>query len=226
MRLPGLPQRRSYASNRLAKPTKFTPPSHPSRRPLKDPVHYPGPPLPTSATPKFYPETLPPPNTLSHRLLTSRRLHFYLSLGILSLLAGSVTLSNFVRTSPHAREIEWSWSAPGQGVRQLVGAWRTSVDEETRRVSEKRRRALEDVEKRGEYRKHHGLEETGDQGGFGGFGLKKKAATPELAELEGLEGAGGQGKEQWVEEELAKLEREAVGVVLPVREEKKKGGWW
>ena len=226
--LPRLVARRTYATTgpaRLAKPTKFTPPSHPARQPLKDPVHYPGPPVASSGQPRSYPETLPPPDTLAYRVLTSRRLHFYLSLGILSLLAGTVTVSNFLRTNPHARDIEWSWRKPGASACELVAAWRRSVDDETERVKEKRRRAVEDVEKRGAYRKRHGLEETGKQGGFGGFGTKTREKDPRAVGLS--VDKADRAKEDWVEEELRKVEREAVGAALPAVEEKKsKGGWW
>jgi len=40
------------------------------------------------------------------RRALSRRLHLFLNLGILSLLAGPVTFCNFLRNNPHARDIE------------------------------------------------------------------------------------------------------------------------
>ncbi|KAF8539990.1 hypothetical protein BDD12DRAFT_735654 [Trichophaea hybrida] len=167
---------------------------------------------------------MPPPDTWTHYILTSRRLHFYLSLGILASLAGTVTISNFLRTSPYAGEIQWSWSDPVGSLGKFGKAWKKSVEEESKRTAEMRRRKVEDVEKRGEYRRRHGLEQTGDEGGFGGFGIKTKEVDGRvegqvLAAKMVLEKEGG--KEGWVEEELGRVEEEAG-----VQGKEGKKGWW
>jgi hypothetical protein len=166
-------QTRVYSSApRLVKPTKFTPPSHPSRR-VSDPINYPGPPVNSSPT-KHYPETMPPPESWAYWALTNRRLHFYLSLSILFVLAGTVSINNFLTNNPFGRMVEWDWSHPGKTMRNFVIAWQLSIEAESARVKEARKRLVEEVEKRGEYRKAHGLEQVGNEGGFGGWSVKSK----------------------------------------------------
>lgn len=209
-------QTRSYAAKRLAKPTKFTPPSHHSRKPLADPVNYPGPPIKQDPK-KHYPNTLPPPDTWAHFMLTSRHLHFYVSIGILAVLAGTVSVANFVKTSPFASEIVWEWEHPVDGARSFGAAWKKSVEEESRRTGERRKRMVDDVEKRGEFRRAHGLEQTGEEGGFGGFGTKprgedaKTRVMVEAARKKLVEEAERGGESAaWVEEEVRKLEEAAA----------------
>ncbi|KAI5801515.1 hypothetical protein DFH27DRAFT_557033 [Peziza echinospora] len=178
----------------LAKPLKFNPPSHGSRLPR------------SSASPGYngarsynfpkdapqprhigeYPHTLPPPDTWRYFFLTNRSLHFYFSLTILFVLAGIVSVTNFMKTSPFAHLVEWDWSAPGRGVASFWDAWRLNMEYQTRLAKEKRERMLEEVEKRGQYRLAHGLEKEGDEGGFGGWALKREK-TDEEKEAEGVE---------------------------------------
>jgi hypothetical protein len=195
---------------------------------VKDPVNYPGFTIKPDPT-KRYPNTMPPPETWSHYFLTSRKLHFYLSLGILGALAGTVSVSNFLKTSPFAHEIEWSWSHPIMSLERFKDAWKKTVEERSKLVAEMRKKKLEDVEKRGEYRKRFGLEETGHEGGFGGFGIKTKEedkryqATLEVQRrmLEQEEKRGG-GQGNWVEEELRRLEKVAEDATGELVEEKRK----
>jgi hypothetical protein len=157
---------------------------------------------------------MPPPNTWSHWFLSNRQLHFYLSLSILAALAGTVTVNNFLRTSPYATEIAWDWGQPVASGRRFAQAWRKSVEAESARIKELRSRMMEDVEKRGEFRKAHGLEE---EGGFGGWGVKKgledgRARGDVLVQMakEGKQGVGQ--SEAWVEEELRKADEEVAKV--------------
>ncbi|KAI5813022.1 hypothetical protein BZA77DRAFT_322219 [Pyronema omphalodes] len=217
---------RSYTTPKLAKPTKYTPPSHSTR--VKDPVNYPGFAVKSDPT-KRYPNTMPPPETWSHYILTSRKLHFYLSLGILGALAGTVSISNFLNTSPYAEEIEWSWSHPIMSLERFKDAWKKTVEERSKAVAEMRKKKLEDIEKRGEYRKRFGLEETGNEGGFGGFGIKTKeedrrvqAAVEVQRRLLEQEEKKVNGQGDWVEEELRKLEKVAEDTAGELVEEKRK----
>ncbi|KAI5799940.1 hypothetical protein EDC01DRAFT_703638 [Geopyxis carbonaria] len=200
---------------RLAKPTKFTPPSHPSRRPAGPIYHGP---THTPDETKHYPHTLPPPNTWAHWFLTNRRLHFYLSLGILASLASVVSVTNFLATNPHAASVFWRWNDPVGSVRSLLLAWRDSTEAESARVKAMRRKMVEDVEKRGEYRKAHGLEtEESGEGALGGWRLRRGMEDPKVRANAMMEEAKRVGAGEaavpadgWVEEELRRAEAEAV----------------
>ena len=215
---------RTYASvppPQLAKPTRFAPPSHSSRKPLADPVNYPGPAIKQDPL-KHYPETLPPPGTWARYILTSRQLHFFLSLGVLTGLAGTMAVANFLKTSPHAGDIDWSWSHPIAASRRFVAAYKLEAEDESRRTAERRKKLVDDVEKRGEYRRAHGLEKTGDQGGFGGFGTKPRGEDAKekvmleaarlhlIAEEERQKNATPVADAAWVEAAVRKVEEEAA----------------
>ncbi|KAF8454440.1 hypothetical protein BDZ91DRAFT_801748 [Kalaharituber pfeilii] len=115
---------------------------------------------------------MPPPGTWAHWFLTNRALHFYFSLSILFSLAGIASVMNFMKTSPYAGLVRWEFSHPIDGVRSFWDALRMHWENESRLAVEKRKKMLEEVEKRGVYRKAHGLEETGEAGRFGGWGLR------------------------------------------------------
>jgi len=119
-----------------------------------------------------------------------------------------------------------------------VQAWKKSVEAESARVKELRSRMVEDVEKRGEFRKAHGLEE---EGRFGGWEVKKgledgRARGDVLTQMakEGTRGVGQSGA--WVEEELRKVDEEVEGEVTKVqgaygeevagKEKKSSWRWW
>ncbi|RPB19423.1 hypothetical protein L211DRAFT_634697 [Terfezia boudieri ATCC MYA-4762] len=127
-------------SPRLAKPTRYTPPSHPSRSDFtrtratpQFPLHTPSSSSSNTKSPAHYPTTLPPPGTFSHWFLTSRRLHFYLSLGILTTLAAIASVTNFLRTSPYAKLVpEWRWSNPRECVGGFVDAVKMHWENESR----------------------------------------------------------------------------------------------
>lgn len=94
------------------------------------------------------------------------------------------------------------------------------MEAESFRVKEARKKLVDDVEKRGEYRKRHGLEQSGDEGGFGGFGSKRKGEdgrvrgallVNQAALKEAEEDTGMETEEKWVEDGLKKMEEEAMG---------------
>ncbi|KAI5847343.1 hypothetical protein DFP73DRAFT_377030 [Morchella snyderi] len=248
LRVPSLPTTtlplRRHASTPpkvLAKPSKYTPPSHPSVTRPRDPLNYPGPPQPPRDPTRRYPNTMPPPNTLAHTLLTSRVLHFYISMGILITLAATVSIRNFLATSPFAANVRWEWMHPYESMRMFLVAVREHTEDQSRRVAEMRRRKVEDVELRGEFRKAHGLEKTGNEGGFGGWGVKKSGREP-------VAPAAQESKGDWVEEQIMRAEEEAAMLVEAAEREKavatekgemepetviaavetpaKKKGWW
>ncbi|CUS10515.1 unnamed protein product [Tuber aestivum] len=260
LRRPPLPKshlsqssRRTYTAPVLAKPTKFTPPSHPPSPPHgRDPINYPGP--PTHRDPaKRYPNTMPPPNTWSYYFLTSRVLHFYISISVLVVLGAWAAVMNFLRATERGRELEGelSWSQPLDSVKRFIAAYRLHAHERTLLVAEVRRRKAEDADKRRVYRRAHGLERA-REGRFGGREVGP-GAEPEkgsiirraLDTVTGVKGNPTSGEGGWVEEEIRRAEEEvevavAAGIAAgtgaaeeavaaptkEVKEEKKKGSWW
>ncbi|PWW73306.1 hypothetical protein C7212DRAFT_359464 [Tuber magnatum] len=194
---------------------------------------------------------MPPPNTWSYYFLTSRILHFYISISVLVVLGSWASVTNFLRTTERGREVEGelSWSQPLDSVKRFWAAYRLHTHERSLLVAEMRRRKVEDADKRSVYRRAHGLEQA-REGRFSGQEVKLGAEREErgvvrraldvVARRKGNP-AGGEGG--WVEEEIRKVEvevEEAVsgagtaaaaveGVAVPtqeVKEEKKKGSWW
>lgn len=113
-------------------------------------------------------------------------------------------------------------------------AWRKTVQYESARVAEIRKRKVEDVEKRAAYRRAHGLEPADGKGGLGTW--KKREPGPPLV-------VTGDStpiiSEAWVEEELRKVEEQAARAVgeaegamdgqpAPdaVRRQAEKKHWW
>ncbi|KAF8423338.1 hypothetical protein EV426DRAFT_140193 [Tirmania nivea] len=177
----------------LAKPTRYTLPSHPSRAEFsraRPAPQFPLSPRASSSNTTHYPSTLPPPGTFIYWFLTSRRLHFYLSLGILSTLAAIASITNFLKTSPYAQLVpEWRWGSPGESVGGFVDAVRMHLENENRVAAERRKERTREVERRGEYRRKHGLEQVGGEGGLGGWGLRRRDQGEEEEKRVGKEGA-------------------------------------
>ncbi|KAI0396004.1 hypothetical protein F5Y17DRAFT_163393 [Xylariaceae sp. FL0594] len=156
----------------LEKPERFNPPSHGSRLPRSTPRHYGGPltseELKFQAT-KSYPGLPPPPNTWSHWFINSRGLHTFITLGTLTSLAVFTWVQNFKAKSPYVDMIPPGsefWRHPFQYVGVCLDVLKMTEEHESARTAEKRRRRVEDVAKRNEYRKAHGLEPA-NQGLFG-----------------------------------------------------------
>ncbi|KAG0637300.1 hypothetical protein HOY80DRAFT_889904 [Tuber brumale] len=200
---------------------------------------------------------MPPPNTWLHYFLTSRSLHFYISISVLLVLGAWASVTNFLRTTERGREVEGelSWSQPLDSVKRFLEAYRLHAHERSLLVAEIRRRKVEDVDKRGVYRRAHGLEQARVEGEFGGRGFKLGAVREEagraLRRLDaavGVEESPTGGKGSWVEEEIRRAEEEVEkavaagvaagagaagkaveGVAAPAqeaKEEKGKGSWW
>ncbi|RPA91390.1 hypothetical protein L873DRAFT_1831405 [Choiromyces venosus 120613-1] len=201
---------------------------------------------------------MPPPNTWSHYFLTSRVLHFYVSISVLLVLGTWASVTNFLRTTERGREIEGelAWSRPVESVEKFLAAYRLHAHERSLLVAEIRRRKVEDVDKRGAYRRAHGLGE--ESRGDAGWGVKLGQERVERGRMirgldkdVGVEESPTGGKGGWVEEEIRRAEEEvesavaaaaagagagsagevAEAVVVPVQEvkeegEKKKGSWW
>ncbi|KAI4124633.1 MAG: hypothetical protein LQ347_005666 [Umbilicaria vellea] len=147
----------------LEKPSKYKPPSHPARAP---PRQSPFPPLsaPEKEAQKLrkYPHMMPDEGTFMYWFLTNRSIHLIITLGTLSTLAAMTFVNSFTHNStfshllPPARDF---WSHPLSFLGQYVEVYRLHTEHITAETAERRRKKMDDVKKRAEYRKAHGLDE-------------------------------------------------------------------
>ncbi|KAI0198725.1 hypothetical protein F4808DRAFT_249003 [Astrocystis sublimbata] len=148
----------------LEKPERFNPPSHGKRLPRSTPRHYGG-----SLTAeevqaqsqKTYPGLPPPPNTWSHWFINKRGIHTFITLGTLLSLAFYTFCANFNANSPFANMIPPISEFPRhpfQYVGMCIEVLKLHEEHESALTAEKRRKKIEDVAKRNEYRKAHGME--------------------------------------------------------------------
>ncbi|RLL98559.1 hypothetical protein CFD26_106944 [Aspergillus turcosus] len=159
----------------LAQPDKFRPPSHPARRVVQTrngrvvspgPINYPGPRLSEKEKEeqkhRKYPNMFPPEGTIMYKFLTSRWIHIWIAMGVLTSLATFTFTTNFKHTSPYAHLLP-PWSAllthPIDTVGQALAVFRMHVQHNSMETREKRLKRVEDAEKRRQYRIAHGLEE-------------------------------------------------------------------
>ncbi|RDW90339.1 uncharacterized protein DSM5745_02114 [Aspergillus mulundensis] len=158
----------------LAQPDKFRPPSHPARRVVNTRngkvVNYPGPKLSkeeeAERANKQYPNMFPPEGTVMFRFLTSRWIHIWIAMGVLTSLATFTFTTNFKATSPFAHLLP-PWSAllshPIDTVSQALSVFRMHVQHTSMETREKRKRRVDDAEKRRQFRVAHGLEEPSEE---------------------------------------------------------------
>ncbi|KAK7753853.1 hypothetical protein SLS62_004219 [Diatrype stigma] len=186
----------------LEKPERFNPPSHGKRLPRSVPKHYGG-----AATAeevqarkaKQYPGLPPPDNTWSHWVIHSRGIHLFITLGTLTSLTIYTFAANFQAKSPFADLIpplSELWRHPVQYAGVCVDVLRMHEEHESIATAERRRRRVDDVAKRNEYRKAHGLEPT--QGWWGGSSPiqsrhEEQPDAPAAAAADGGSGNGGGG---------------------------------
>lgn len=67
------------------------------------------------------------------------------------------------------------------------------LENESRLAEERRKERAREVERRGEYRRKHGLERTGNEGGWGGWGLRREEGQEEVVQGK-QEGVVGEGR--------------------------------
>ncbi|KAI8965027.1 hypothetical protein F5Y11DRAFT_344992 [Daldinia sp. FL1419] len=170
----------------LEKPERFNPPSHGARLPRSTPRHYGGPMSDAelqAQSVKTYPGLPPPENTWTHWFINSRGIHLFITLGTLTSLAIYTFIANFNAKSPFADLIPPISELPRHPFQYLgvvVDVMRMQEEHESALTAEKRRRKVEDVAKRNEYRKAHGLEPA--RGIFGGSSNSSKPAEQEVDE--------------------------------------------
>ncbi|GAP89006.2 putative major facilitator superfamily protein [Rosellinia necatrix] len=180
----------------LEKPERFNPPSHGARLPRSRPKHYGG---PTTAeevkaqSQRTYPGLPPPPNTWSHWFINNRGIHMFITLGTLTGLAVYTFALNFQEKSEFADLIPPISEFPRHPFQYLgvcVDVLRMHEEHESARTAEKRRRRVDDVAKRNEYRAAHGLEPA-NSSFFGSVRAEEPAEEPAAAEAPAAVAAAG-----------------------------------
>ncbi|KAJ1338020.1 hypothetical protein MN608_00878 [Microdochium nivale] len=148
----------------LEQPDAFRPPSHGKRLPRATPKHYGGGPTAEeiqAQRAKQYPGMPPPENTWSHWFINSRGIHLFITLGTLSSLAMYTFAVNFNEKSPVAHLIPPISDLPRHPFSYIgacIEVLKMHEEHESAITAEKRRQKVDDVAKRNEFRKAHGLE--------------------------------------------------------------------
>ncbi len=120
--------------------------------------------------------------------------------------------SPFAHLLPPARDF---WSHPFQFLGQYIEVYRLHTAHITAETAERRRKKLDDVRKRGEYRKAHGLEEhqgwvvrgKGEGMNVGAVGEGRVVGEEGGANLLGRIGEGGEGGESAEKDRYKDFER-------------------
>lgn len=181
----------------LEKPERFNPPSHGARLPRKNatPRHYGGDlsqQEKTEQAVREYPMTPPVNGTWAHRLLYSPWLHVTITVGTLTSLALYTMVTNFKATSPYVDMLPSRsdfLAHPIDATGMLVEVIRLNTLYQSKVTSERRKKHVDDVAKRANYRKAHGLP---DEQGFAsmlGLGNKKEEGEGAGAAVDGGSGA-------------------------------------
>ncbi|KAL4938683.1 hypothetical protein BDV06DRAFT_200321 [Aspergillus oleicola] len=206
------PQSTEEPQRVLEKPDKFRPPSHGARRVVQTRngkvVNYPGPKFSekeeAERKTKKYPNMFPPEGTVMYKFLTSRWIHVWIAMSVLTTLATFTFTTNFKATSPFAHLLPpWSalFSHPIDTVSQALSVFRMHVQHTSVETREKRQRRVEDAEKRRQFRVAHGLEEpseadAAEKGQGKGLDQEVDVQSPVAVEAQG-QGAGQQEYVDW-----------------------------
>ncbi|KAL8659895.1 MAG: hypothetical protein Q9226_000189 [Calogaya cf. arnoldii] len=166
----------------LEKPAKFYPPSHPQRLAKRTlPQQYPGPPLSQAQKEeqkvKKYPHMMPPQGSFMFWFLNNRWLHMTICLSVLFSLSFVVFVESFHRSTPFLDKLPPGrefWSHPFQFIRTYGQVYKMHTDHVSAATAERRKKKVDDVQKRSRYRKAHGLE---DEQGLGGWTAKTDAES-------------------------------------------------
>ncbi|CAN8103383.1 unnamed protein product [Discula destructiva] len=168
----------------LEKPERFNPPSHGARLPRKNrpqQQHYGGALSGEDVAAqrkKDYPGLPPPPDTWAHWFWSSRAVHMCITMGTLASLALYTATENFKANSPFADMLPTNydyWQHPIVSLRTFHEVWKLTMLHESAVTAEKRKKKVDDVVKRSEYRKAHGLEQ---QGGLGNWTAREERTEP------------------------------------------------
>lgn len=134
-----------------------------------------------------------------HKFLTNKMLHVYISLGVLFMFAGWAFLLDFWSKNKYPELLPAKalfFSHPIQYLRQYGRVYRMHVEALSAETAEVRRRSGDDVRRRKEYLRHHGMEEESVLARWG-FGVeetpreKRQREIDETLARKAVEGAGG-----------------------------------
>ncbi|EEH42154.1 uncharacterized protein PADG_06974 [Paracoccidioides brasiliensis Pb18] len=191
----------------LEKPDRFRPPSHAARRvtnprSAREPLNYPGPRLTEAELAekktKRYPHMFPPEGTVMHKFLTNKGIHVWISMSVLVTLATFTFTTNFKRSSPFAHLLP-PWSQllihPIDTVAQVLTVMKMHADHQTLETMERRKKKMDDVEKRRAYRRAHGLEKV--EGAESDEGVVADAAAAAAAGVADGDGEGEVQERRW-----------------------------
>ncbi|MCJ1313083.1 hypothetical protein MMC25_006760 [Agyrium rufum] len=188
----------------LEKPERFNPPSHGRRIPGRHTSRHYEPPLSQAQAEaqktKKYPNSMPPPGSFMHWFLTTRSIHVWIIMSTLTSLALFTFITDFKRSTPYADLLpQYSfYSAPIEFLKQWGHVYKMHTEYISAETAARRQKKIEDVKKRGRYRKAHGLDK---QEGFGGWMAKldddeeEQEAAAAGGVVVGDAGVEGKGKE-------------------------------
>ncbi|EHY60346.1 hypothetical protein HRR83_000107 [Exophiala dermatitidis] len=149
----------------LEQPDKFRPPSHPSRlNARRVPRAY-----NQAATTeekqqqktRRYPHMFPNEGTFMHWFLTDRKIHIWITMGTLTILAIITMTETFVKTSPYGHllpPISSLFFHPITYFREALAVVRLHIEYTTEQANESRQQKILDAQKRRLYRRAHGME--------------------------------------------------------------------
>ncbi|MCJ1400277.1 hypothetical protein MMC11_003481 [Xylographa trunciseda] len=115
---------------------------------------------------------MPPEGSFMRWFLTNRSIHIWITLSTLTSLALFTFATNFRRTSPYANLLPSSdtfFSHPIDFISQCVEVYKMHTAYISAATAERRKKRVEDVQKRAQYRKAHGLD---NEQGLGGWTAK------------------------------------------------------
>ncbi|GAM83559.1 hypothetical protein ANO11243_015470 [Dothideomycetidae sp. 11243] len=164
----------------LEQPDKFRPPSHAAHR--TRPKSYPGPALSEQERlkqkTKQYPHMMPPPGSFMRWFLTSRALHLWITLSVLVSLTFFTLLTNFISNTPYRDQLPPNnlfFSHPLRALSRWWEVYQMHTDYITAETIARREAKVDDVRKRSEYRKAHGIDE---ESGIGGWTFRSDNTPP------------------------------------------------
>ncbi|KAH0290722.1 hypothetical protein KCU62_g3456, partial [Aureobasidium sp. EXF-3399] len=199
----------------LEKPTRFNPPSHPARLPRRN--RQPAFSVPLSAKEKAqqktkqYPHMMPPEGTFFHWFLTNRTIHVWITMSILISLAFFTWLNNFLANTPYLDQLppnNMFFSHPIAFLSRYAQVYNLHSQYISIQTAEYRKNKVDDVRKRAEFRKAHGLNEA--EGVFGGWSARDDKSGGEKAQSKEGEALAAVGNEMAVGKESEALAAAAV----------------
>ncbi|WPG99200.1 Hypothetical protein R9X50_00201100 [Acrodontium crateriforme] len=190
--LPGLRHASSESPPKprvLAKPERFNPPSHPARIRSKPKYRFGGElskDEKEAQKKRRYPNMMPEEGTFLYWFLTQRNLHLYISLSVLVSLVFGIWLEDFLHNTPF-RDIlppnDMLLAHPITYFTRFFEVYAMHVQYVSAQTAKMRQDKVDDVTKRSEYRKAHGLEDGDDK--LGGWTAKASTDSSDAAGREG-----------------------------------------